>query len=163
MIREIKLEDASRIAEIYNYYIEHTVITFEETVLKTKDMEDRILEITEDNPWYVYEEDGKILGYSYAGKWKGRCAFRFSLEGSVYLDHRVEKKGIGSKLYSKLLKTLKERGIHIVVAGISLPNEKSIALHEKFGFKKVGQFSEVGYKFSRWIDVGYWELNLEKI
>jgi len=97
----------------------------------------------------------------HASKWKGRCAYRFSVEATVYLKTGKLGKGIGTKLYTALLNDLRKRNIHAVIGGIALPNKESQYLHEKFGFKKVAHFTEVGYKFNKWIDVGYWELLLE--
>lgn len=158
-IRPTLLSDAAAIADIYNYYIEHTVVTFEETAITSADMEARIGQVLDrKQPWIVGEKDGQVVGYAYAGEWKSRCAYRYSLESTVYLKHGEEGHGIGSALYGKLIELLKEKKYHAVIGGIALPNPASVALHEKFGFRKIGQFLEVGYKFNQWIDVGYWEL-----
>lgn len=162
MIREVCLKDAKQICHIYNYYIKETDITFEEEVLAVSDMERRITDVTSSYPWFVYEEDGRILGYAYATRWKSRAAYKYSVESTIYVDRDTYKKGIGSKLYRKLIEELKEQGIHSIIGGVALPNEKSCALHEKLGFKKVAQFPEVGFKFGKWIDVGYWQLNLQR-
>ncbi|MFW6264539.1 MAG: N-acetyltransferase family protein [Bacillota bacterium] len=158
LIRNVRMEDAEEISYIYNYYIENTIITFEEEVVSVGEIKKRIKEITKLFPWFVYEEKGKIHGYAYANKWRGRSAYRYSVESSVYLNKNSVSKGIGTKLYSKLLNELKDNGFHAVIAVISLPNDKSQKLHENLGFKKIGYFSETGYKFQRWIDVAYWEL-----
>jgi len=93
----------------------------------------------------------------YASKWHGRSAYRFSTEITVYLAPAHVGRGIGSQLYARLFPILRDRGIHAVIGGIALPNEASVALHEKFGLEKVAHFKEVGYKFDRWIDVGSWQ------
>lgn len=103
----------------------------------------------------------QLLGYCYASKWKGRCAYRYSVESTVYLSPDATGKGIGSKLYGTLLAELRQRQFHTVIGGIALPNPASVALHEKLGFEKVAQFRQVGNKFGRWIDVGYWQLLLQ--
>jgi phosphinothricin acetyltransferase len=108
----------------------------------------------------VYEENGKVIGYTYASKWKERSAYRYSVETGTYLDSSYVGKGIGTILKTELLKALKEKSIHSVVCGIALPNPASIALCEKFGFEKVAHLKEVGYKLGKWVDVGYWELIL---
>ena len=162
MIRTVKFDDIDQICNIYNYYVENTIITFEEKPVTYQEMEIRIKDITASFPWYVYEEKGKIIGYTYAGKWKERCAYRYTVESTVYLENNCIGKGIGSCLYKALLDDLKEREIHAVVGVIALPNEKSQKIHETFGFKKVAQFEEVGYKFNKWIDVESWELLLNK-
>ena len=158
MIRPARVEDASDIAKIYNYYVENTVITFETDVVSQDGMALRIEECRRDNlPWLVAEEDGKLIGYCYASKWKGRCAYRHSVEITVYLDSSTQSKGWGSRLYVKLLAELRRLEMHAVIGGIALPNEASIALHEKFGMEKAAHYREVGYKFGKWIDVGYWQ------
>ena len=157
MIRNAQPEDAQAICDIYNYYVLDTIVTFEEDSVLADDMADRIKKVSEKYTWLVYEQEGEIIGYAYAGEWKSRCSYRFSVESSVYLKNGFSNQGIGSKLYEALLKDLEKTDIHAVIGGISLPNEASIALHEKFGFEKIAQFKEVGYKFEKWIDVGYWE------
>ncbi len=158
MIRNATLKDAGQICDIYNHYIENTIITFEEEPLSAAQMEKRISEIIAFLPWIVYEEKGRILGYAYADRWKGRSAYRFSAEATVYLEKNSMGKGIGTELYRRLLEELKARKMHAVMGGIALPNEICKRLHEKLGFKKVAHFPEAGYKFNKWIDVGYWEL-----
>jgi phosphinothricin acetyltransferase len=105
----------------------------------------------------VYEKEGEVVGYAYAGEWKSRCSYRYSVESSVYLKHGLSGEGIGSKLYTELFKLLETTDVHAIIGGIALPNEASVALHEKFGFEKIAHFKEVGYKFEQWVDVGYWE------
>ncbi len=161
MIRQVAMEDATQICEIYNYYIENTIVSFEESPLTPQEMASRIQEIIPSLPWIIHEVDNQIAGYAYASKWKGRCAYRYSVESTVYLSPDATGKGIGSMLYQALLDQLKEQRFHTVIGGISLPNEASIKLHEKFGFQKVAHFSEVGFKFDKWVDVGYWELKLD--
>jgi phosphinothricin acetyltransferase len=109
-------------------------------------------------PWLVAELDEQVIGYAYASKWKARYGYRYSTEVSVYLDTEHGGQGIGSKLYSDLFPILRERGIRNIIGGIALPNDASVALHEKFGMKKVAHFPAIGIKFDRWIDVGYWQL-----
>lgn len=160
MVRDITINDAQWICEIYNYYVLNTIVTFEETEVSKEDMGIRIDSTIQKLPWMVYEVNGEILGYAYASEWKSRCAYKNSLETTVYLRPDENGKGVGSVLYSKLINRLKSMNYHALIGGISLPNEASIALHEKYGFEKIGQFREVGYKFEKWIDVGYWELIL---
>ena len=101
-----------------------------------------------------------VVGYVSAAKWKGRSAYRFSVESTIYLDHRSTGQGIGTKLYGQLFSILRSRSIHVVIGGIALPNAASVALHERLGFTKVAHFAEVGFKFGRWVDVGYWQVTL---
>ena len=123
-------------------------------------MQNRIRTITEHYPFLVYEIDNEIVAYAYAARWKVRQAYDFTVESSIYLKVGFEGKKIGSRLYPVLIEELKKLKIHSVLGGISVPNEASIALHEKLGFKKAGVLKEVGFKFGRWIDVAYLELLL---
>lgn len=161
MIRAAHSQDARAIADIYNFYVQNTLVTFEEQAVSESDMIERINEVQAANlPWLLMEIDACVVGYAYASKWKGRCAYRFSVESTVYLDGAFAKRGIGSQLYEALLAELRKRSMHAVMGGIALPNAASIALHEKFGFEKVGHFKEAGFKQDRWVDVGYWQLML---
>ena len=159
MIRSANHDDAESIARIYNYYVEKTIITFEETPVTRDDIASRMGDTGSAHPWYVCETKGSITGYAYASIWNGRCAYRHSVESTVYIEHNEVGKGLGKKLYQHLLKELEERSIHAVIGGIALPNPASIALHEKLGFEKVAHFKEVGRKFDKWIDVAYWQLS----
>lgn len=158
LIREARREDAAAIVEIYNHFILHTVVTFEEEAITAEEMAGRMAEVRAKFPWLVVEVDGRVLGYAYASAWKSRCAYRHSVESTIYLHPEATGQGHGFPLYSELLDRLRELGLHAVIGGIALPNPGSVALHEKCGFRKVGEFVEVGYKFGGWINVGYWEL-----
>lgn len=162
MIRSVHLEDAEAIATIYNYYIENTTATFEEEAIDSEEMKKRISGIVSKYPYLVFEEEGAILGYAYGSDWKGRSAYKFTVESSIYLGPNAISKGIGSILYTALLKQLIALDFHAIIGGISLPNEASVALHEKFGFEKIALFKEVGFKFNKWVDVGYWQLITKK-
>src|SRR5262245_32414883 len=150
--------DAEAIAGIYNYYVTDTIVTFEEEPVSASEIARRMEAVWSASlPWLVAELDGRIAGYAYASKWKTRSGYRFSTEVSVYVDSALGGRGIGSKLYGQLLPMLRELGIRNVVGGIGLPNDASVALHEKFGMEKVAHFKAIGIKFGRWIDVGYWQ------
>lgn len=161
MIRPVIINDAKEIADIYNYYVSNTVITFEEELVSAHEMMNRIKKVTKKFPWVVYEEDGQVLGFAFAEEWKSRTAYKYSVESSVYLKNDAASRGIGTNLYLALIQKLSLTDIHAVIGGISLPNDASIALHEKLGYRKVAHFKEIGYKFNEWIDVGYWQLLLE--
>ena len=160
MIRPATSQDAIQITDIYNYYIQNTTVTFEKTPVSASEMERRITQTQVKYPWLVKESDNQILGYAYATDWKPRGAYRHSVESTVYLRHGHSGKRIGSELYSDLIHRVKKLQVHTIIGGIAQPNEGSIALHEKFGFKKVAHFKEVGYKFENWVDVAYWQLIL---
>jgi phosphinothricin acetyltransferase len=161
MIRACTAADAAAITEIYNHYIRETVVTFEETPVTAAEMAKRIEDVSARFPWLVWEDGGAVVGYAYAAAWKSRSAYRFSVETTIYLAAGHHGRGIGLSLYGALLAELRAaRGFHSAVGGIALPNPASIALHEKLGFRKIAHFVEVGRKFDRWVDVGYWQLIL---
>ncbi len=160
MIRPVRLSDTQSICDIYNEYIKNSTITFEDIPVLSDEMVERIETAIQNYPWLVYEVDEKVIGYIYARRWRERAAYRNSVEAGIYLRPEFVGKGIGSEMMKDILKTLKEKSFHTVISGIALPNPASIALCEKFGFKKVAHFKEVGYKFNKWIDVGYWQLIL---
>ncbi|MEQ8953924.1 MAG: N-acetyltransferase family protein, partial [Gammaproteobacteria bacterium] len=153
-IRSVSSADAAAIADIYNWYIANTFITFEEDAVSVQGMAERIARADGNSPWLVLEGSGGIEGYAYATEWKGRCAYRFSRETSIYLAHDRHGQGKGRHLYTALIEQLRQTPIHVLIAGIALPNDTSVTLHEKMGFRKIGQFEEVGSKFDRFIDVG---------
>lgn len=155
-IRACEKKDINCICDIYNYYIKYTVITFEESLVSREDMAHRVSTYMQHFPWLVCEVDGEVVGYAYATKWQARSAYKNSVEVTVYVKHGKIGQGYGQGLYKKLLQSL-SGNCHAIIAGIALPNEDSIRLHEKFGFEKVAHFKEVGQKFGRWIDVGYWQ------
>jgi L-amino acid N-acyltransferase YncA len=162
MIRAATAGDGEAIARIYNHYVAHTVVTFEEEAVAGAEMARRVSDVQSAGlPWLVIEEDGesagRVVGYAYAGLWKTRSAYRFTVEISVYLDPAATGRALGTRLYDALFPLLREKKIHAVIGGIALDNPASVALHEKFGMRKVAHFKETGFKFDRWIDVGYWE------
>ncbi len=159
MIRRVRpAEDAGAICEIYNHYITDTVVTFENEPLDAETMRRRIEAIASRFPYLVYEQEGQVWGYCYAATWRTRAAYAHTVETTVYLHKDRIGKGIGHQLYQELIKQLRNGDFHVAVASITLPNPHSVALHEKFGFRKVAHFSEVGNKFGKWLDVGFWEL-----
>jgi L-amino acid N-acyltransferase YncA len=160
-IRPAAAGDAAALARIYNFYVEETIVTFEEEAVSAAAMSARLREVQEASlPWLVAAEAGEVVGYAYAAKWKVRRGYRFSVEVTIYLDHRRGRAGIGTRLYGRLLSDLTTLGMHMAIGGIALPNPASVALHEKLGFRKTAHFHEIGLKFDRWIDVGYWEKRL---
>lgn len=158
LIREVAEADYAALADIYNHYIANSIATFEEQPITAEDMGARIKPVVDTNlPWLVGESSDGIAGYAYAAPWKPRSAYRHSVEISVYLDPQHTGAGLGTGLYQSLFAALRQREIHSVAGGIALPNPACVALHEKFGMRKVAHFKEVGFKFNRWIDVAYWQ------
>ena len=158
-IRAVRSDDAPHIAAIYNHYVLHTIVTFEEESVPDTELARRIQSVLDAGlPWLVAECDGQVMGYAYATRWKERVGYRFSVESTVYLDQHAGGRGLGAHLYTTLFDALQARGMHSIMAGIGLPNDASVALHEKFGMTKVAHLADAGCKFGRWIDVGYWQL-----
>ena len=163
-IRMAELTDAVSLAGIYNHYVLTSYATFEIDPIEIEEMERRIDDsLTGGLPFLTAANDNDICGYAYAQPYKLRAAYQHSAEISVYVCPESKAKGIGTALYEVLFERLRGSGVHAVIAGISLPNEASIRLHERFGMTKVAHFLEVGRKFDRWIDVGYWEIILGEI
>lgn len=162
MIRGAAHSDFENIARIYNHYVLNAIATFEEEPISAGEMAGRREAIESAGlPWLVAEQGGQVVGYAYAGKWSGRCSYRFSVESTVYVDPAAVGRGVGTALYKVLLDTLRDKSVHVVIGGIALPNAASVALHERLGFQKVAHFREVGFKFNQWIDVGYWQTALD--
>jgi len=160
-VRAATATDTAAIAAIYNHYVTETVVTFEEEPVAAAEIARRIdLVASASLPWLVAEAGHRVLGYAYATGFCERSAYRFSAECTVYLAPEQTGRGLGSILYGQLLPLVQVRKIHTVLGGIALPNGASVALHEKFGMRKVAHLEAVGFKFDRWIDVGYWQLML---
>jgi L-amino acid N-acyltransferase YncA len=110
--------------------------------------------------WLVAERDGQVVGYAYGGQHRTRAAYDWTAEVSAYVDRSAQRSGIGRALYTELFKRLKQRGFRLLVAGITLPNDASVGIHEELGFEPVGVYKNVGYKNGEWWDVGWWQLDL---
>lgn len=161
-IRQATLDDARAITAIYNYYIEHTAITFETEPIQDAEMRRRMTEVFESGySFYVGEVDGKIIGYYYTHRWNLRRAYDSTLEESIYLDKEEMGKGYGSQFFEHLLAHIDRSKFHVLIAGITIPNAGSVRLHEKFGFKQISCMNEIGRKFDQWRDVGHWQLIFE--
>jgi phosphinothricin acetyltransferase len=150
--------DSAGVAAVYNPYVLGSTVTFEEEEVGPEEMASRLAVVAAaDLPWLVAEGPEGIVGYAYASRWKGRSGYRHSVETSVYLAPHATGRGLGRRLYEDLYDRLRARRLHAVMAGIALPNAASVALHERMGLRQVALFREVGLKFGRWIDVGYWQ------
>lgn len=160
-IRQTVLSDAERICEIYNHYVNNTVISFEVTPVFPEEMERRIFDILDcENLYYVIENEEKVLGYVYLSQWLPRRAYSMTKEVSIYIDKDYSGKGLATLLYEHIFKNIDRNSVHTLISGIALPNPASVRLHEKFGFKQVSETEETGRKFGRWIDVGHWQIIL---
>ena len=162
-IRKVTFDDAGMICNIYNYYIENTAVTFETVPILEIEMRGRIEEVVNTGyDFYVGEINGKIIGYYYTHRWKDRCAYALTVEESIYLDKNETYKGYGTQLFVHLLYNIDKSKTHVLIAGICIPNEGSVRLHEKFGFKQISHMKEIGRKFNQWRDVGHWQLIFEE-
>jgi len=158
MIREFQLKDTQQLLDIYNYYVVNTVVTFDKEPLLFKTFSEKITRINATYPFLVFEENNEIIGFAYGSQFRAKPAYKQSVEVTVYVKNGEQGKQVGTKLYAKLLKILKQQNYHAVLGGITLPNSASVALHEKFNFNKVAHFKHVGKKFGTWLDVGFWQL-----
>ena len=159
-LRDAAANDAAAIQAIYAPIVRDTTISFEIDPPSVAEMTARIERIAERYPFIVAERDAEVLGYAYAGPLKDRAAYDRSVEVTVYVAQRARGTGVGRRLYRELFERLRRRGVHSAIAIIALPNAGSVALHERMGFRPVGTLREVGRKFDRWHDVGWWQLML---
>jgi phosphinothricin acetyltransferase len=160
-IRCAQTDDAEHIAAIYAPMVEDTVVSFEECAPSVPEMARRIGATTQTWPWLVAESDGSILGYAYASAHRTRAAYRWSVDVTVYVASAARRQGVGTALYAALFELLALQGYHRAYAGITLPNEASVALHRAVGFELVGVYAEVGFKLGAWRDVSWWERVIE--
>ena len=161
MIRPVNLNDVEELLEIYNYYVINSIITFDIEPLTLEIFKEKVERISKIYPFIVFEENNEILGYAYGSQWRSKPAYNHAVESTVYIKHNTQGKQIGTKLYAELLKQLKQQNFHTVIGGLTLPNDASVRLHKKFGFKEVAHFKQVGYKFNTWLDVGFWQLTFD--
>ena len=160
MIRKVVPEDAAAIASIYNEYILHSVITFDTAPVSESDMRSSILDISARFPYFVYEDKGKVVGFCYAHPWKGKAAYRHTLETTLYLMPDVKGRGLGTQLMERLMAECRAGGYKVLIACITEGNTVSESFHRKLGFTKVSHFTKVGFKFNRLLDVVDYELVL---
>ena len=154
--------DASQILDIYTPIVTDTAISFEEEPPTRPEMAGRIRSTLERYPWLACEEAGHVLGYAYAAGYRSRSAYRWAVEVTVYVRPEAQQRGVARALYTFLLGILRLQGFINALAGIALPNDASVALHEQFGFKPVGVLQDVGFKHTRWHDVEWWALHLQE-
>jgi phosphinothricin acetyltransferase len=158
MIRLATEADSSAIAEIYRPYVERSHFTFEEVPPDAADITARMRNPI--HPWLVMEEKGRVLGYASTSPMRNRAAYRWSVETGIYLAPDAQGRGLGRQLLAAHLDLLERQGMVTAIAGIALPNEASVALHEKLGFQLSGVERGVGFKLGRWVDVGRWQRDL---
>ena len=158
LIRLAGEDDAGQIASIYRPYVEESRISFEERAPDAVEITKRMAGPI--HPWLVAENDGCIVGYASTSPMRDRSAYRWSVETGIYLAPEAQGRGLGRRLLAAHLGLLEQQGFVTIVAGIALPNEPSVALHEKLGFVLSGIERGVGYKLGAWVDVGRWQKDL---
>lgn len=158
LIRTAREHDAAAVASIYRPYVTDSWISFEEEAPDAAEMARRTARPL--YPWLVAELDGNVVGYASTSPMRDRAAYRWSVETGIYLDAKAQGRGIGRQLLKAHLDLLERQGFVTAIAGVSLPNEASVALHEKLGFTLSGIERGVGFKFGQWVDVGRWQRDL---
>jgi phosphinothricin acetyltransferase len=148
------------VAAIYRPYVDATPISFELRPPTADEMAGRIAKLLEFAPWLVAEVDGVVRGYAYAGRFRDRPAYDWTAESTVYVDADARGRGLGRLLMAAVIRVLQLQGYRTVIAGITLPNDASVALHEALGFKRIGQFGKVGWKAGAWHGVDFYALEL---
>jgi L-amino acid N-acyltransferase YncA len=152
--------DAAGCLAIYGPYVRDTAVSFEERVPTVEELQRRIHETAATHPWLVLEEAGQIAGFAYGSRHRARAAYRWAADVTVYVAPSHHRRGVGRRLYGELLRRLREQGLRVACAGITLPNEASIGLHRALGFEPVGVYRRIGFKHGAWHDVSWWQLQL---
>lgn len=161
LIRPATSADAAAIQRIYAPIVEETAISFELEAPDADEIARRIERASDLHPWIVAEGGaGELLGYAYATTFRGRAAYDASVESTVYVAPEARRRGVARALMEDLLERLRTAGAHLCVAGVALPNDASVALHEALGFRPVGTFQEAGAKFGRWHDIHFLAIRL---
>jgi L-amino acid N-acyltransferase YncA len=156
-VRPASTSDAARCADIYRPSVTDSWVSFEIAPPDAAEMARRIANFGDSHAWLVAEVKGQVVGYAYGSPHRMRKAYQTSADVAVYVDAGFARAGIGRLLYQALFPMLKARGVHAVFAGIALPNDASIGLHEAMGFTSVGIYREVGWKMGGWRDVSWWQ------
>ena len=163
MIRHADPErDAAACAELYAPFVERTVVSFEEQPPGAREMAARMASMTEQYPWLLLEDDEGLVGFAYGSRHHARAAYRWAVEVTVYVNSAKHRRGAGRRLYEALLDLLRRQRYRVACAGITLPNDASVGLHEAFGFEHIGTYRDIGWKAGAWHDVGWWQLRLRE-
>lgn len=156
------VRDAAACAAIYAPFVTATATSFETVAPAADEFAARIERISRTHPYLVAEDGGRVVGFAYGSPHRERAAYRWAADVSVYIERASHRRGVGSALYGALFDLLRAQGLLIACAGITLPNDASVALHESFGFVPIGVYRHIGYKAGGWHDVGWWQLELER-
>jgi phosphinothricin acetyltransferase len=156
-VRMATVADAEAIQQIYAPFVTDTSVSFEMVPPTVDEMAQRISTTLQRTPWLVFEQDGRVTGYAYASKHRDRAAYQWSVEVSAYVLPEARRSGVARELYERLFEILATQGFYSAFAGITLPNEASVAFHRALGFRDIGVFHSIGYKFGQWHDTGWLE------
>lgn len=159
VIRLAEADDAAAIAAIYAPYVTDTPVSFEEAAPDADELAQRI-EASDFHPWLIAEEGSTVVGYASSSPFRSRPAYRWTVETGVYLAPEAQGRGIGRALMERMIGLLTRQGFTAAVAGITLPNTASVALHEKLGFLPCATYHETGFKLGQWRTVGVWARDL---
>ena len=160
-IRLATAEDAGGVLEIYGPFCESSPVSFEVVAPSVDEMRSRIEKISRQYPWLICEVGGQVAGYVYASQHRERAAYRWNVDVAAYVGPNYRRRRLGQALYSTLFSILRRQGYFKAFAGITMPNEASVRLHESVGFKPIAIYRGVGYKLGRWLDVGWWQYELQ--
>jgi L-amino acid N-acyltransferase YncA len=160
VIRPFSAPDIAPANALTNHYIQHTAIHFATQPATDAEFGDTWIQARDRFPWFTATIDSRFAGYAKAGTWRSRAAYDQTAEVGLYVHPDFQRRGIGRALYAALFDGARRRGFHTLVAGIALPNDTSVKLHEACGFTHAGTFREVGRKFDQWHDAGFWQLML---
>jgi L-amino acid N-acyltransferase YncA len=161
LIRDATPErDAGACAAIYAPYVRDTVISLEEHPPTADEFARRIEQTSATHPWIVAQDENEVIGYAYATRHRERASYRWAADVAVYINSEHHRRGVGRALYKTLFPLLIAQGLRIACAGVTLPNEASVGLHESLGFRPVGVYRNIGFKHGTWRDVGWWQLDL---
>ena len=159
-IRSVNIEDAKALLSIYSPFILNSGITQEAEVPSEENFQQRIQSTLKERPWLVCEIENEIAGYAYAGRHRERTGYQWCIEPSVYVADKFHNCGVAYALYTAMFEILRIQGFVNAYAVITLPNDKSVSFHEKFGFRYLTTFKKIGFKLNQWHDVGWWELEI---
>ena len=163
ILRPFSWSDVPAITRIYRHYVEHTAITFDTEAPDEAGIAEKYAGLMKlGHPVIIAEREGRTIGYAYASKFRDRPAYRYVCETSIYLTDTSSGSGVGRLLYEALIDTLRAQGFVQAIGTITMPNDRSIKLHEAVGFRRQGVLREVGHKHGRWIDVGFWQCELNE-
>jgi L-amino acid N-acyltransferase YncA len=160
VLRLAHADDAESLAAIYGPYVRDTAISFEVEPPTADEFRARLRTVLAHAPWLVCERDGAVVGYAYATRFHARAAYQWTIETTVYVQASDHRRGVGGALYAALLDALRAQGFRTAVGIIALPNPPSVALHDRFGFRRAGVLPAAGCKHGRWHDIGWWYLEL---